>query len=127
LIPYFDENLGTKIPQALKLLGLRAIPGASKRYGSGQIDIDYLKRAGQKGWLAVSANKRMLAVPDEKDTIVGEKVGIVFITEGQMKRPDLMLLLLRKWAWLEEIDTNELRPFAYYLYPYGKVRKVSLS
>ena len=127
MIPYFDENLGTKIPQALKLLGLRVIPGASKRYGAGQVDIDYLKRAGQKGWLAISANKRMLEVPDEKEAIINHEVGIVFLTDSHMSRPALMLLLLRKWAWLTEIDTNELRPFAYYLYPYGKVRKVSLS
>ena len=126
MIPYFDENIGIKIPEALKLLGLRAIPGASKRYGAGQTDIDYLQRAGRKGWLAISANKRMLEVPDEKDAIINEKVGIVFLTDSHMSRPALMLLILRKWTWLTEIDTNELRPFAYYLYPYGKVRKMSL-
>jgi hypothetical protein len=127
LIPYFDENLGINIPRALKLLNLPAIPGASKRYGAGQVDIDYLKRAGQKGWLAISANKRMLEVPDERDTIINEKVGIVFLTDGNMLRPALMLLLLRKWSWFEEIDANEERPFVYYLYPYGKKRNISLS
>ena len=69
----------------------------------------------------------MLEVPDEKDAIINHKVGIVFLTDSHMSRPDLMLLLLRKWAWLTEIDTDELRPFAYYLYPYGKVRKMPLS
>lgn len=127
MIPYFDENIGIKIPEALKLLGLKVIPGVSKRYGGGQGDIDYLKRTGQKSWLAISANKRMLEVQDEKDTIIREKVGIVFLTDGHMRRPAMMLLLLKKWGWFERIDKNEERPFAYYLYPYGKMRKMPLS
>ena len=127
MIPYFDENIGSKIPDALKILGLKVIPGVSKRYGQGQDDINYLRRAGRKGWLAISANKHMLDVQDEKCTIINEKVGIVFLTDGQMKRPDLMRLLLNKWSWLEEIDVKEPHPFAYYLYPHGKVRKITLS
>jgi hypothetical protein len=127
LIPYFDENVGSKIPDALKLLGLKAIPGVSKRYGQGQNDINYLERAGQKGWLAISANKRMLDVTNEKETIINKKIGIVFLTDGNMKRPDLMLLLLKKWKWLEEIDSSDTRPFAYLLFPYGRVRKIFLN
>lgn len=127
MIPYFDENMGSKVPSALKTLGLRVIPGVKKQYGGGQNDIQYLTRAGQKGWLAISANKDMLNVKDEKDTIIAEKVGIVFITDGQMKRPELMLLLLKKWDWLETIDKDEQRPFAFFLYPAGRAKKKELS
>ena len=127
MIPYFDENMGIKIPEALKLLGLKVIPGVSKRYGAGQKDIDYLKRSGQRGWLAISANKRMLEIQVEKETIIKEKVGIVFVTDGHMSRPALMLLLLKKWGWFEQIDANEKHPFAYYLYPQGRTRKIPLS
>ena len=124
MIPYFDENMGYRIPSALKLLRLKVIPGVKKEQGGGQDDIAYLKRAGQKGWLAISANKHMLDVQSERDTIISEKVGIVFITDGQMKRPDLMLLLLKKWDWFETIDKEEQRPFAFYLYPSGRTRKI---
>lgn len=127
MIPYFDENIGSRIPRALKLLKLRVIPGVSKRYGGGQDDIDYLRRAGQRGWLAISANKHMLDVKEERDAIISEKVGIVFTTEGQMHRPKLMLLLLRKWDWFEAIDREEKRPFAFYLYPSSRIRKIELS
>jgi hypothetical protein len=127
LIPYFDENMGSRIPAALKTLGLKVIPGVKKRYGGGQDDIDYLKRAGQKRWLAISANKHMLDVKEERNTIISERVSIVFVTEGQMRRPKLMLLLLKKWDWFEVIDKEEQRPFAFYLYPSGKIRKIELS
>jgi hypothetical protein len=127
LIPYFDENMGDRIPRALKLLGLQAIPGVSKRYGGGQVDTAYLKRAAQRGWLAISANKHMLDVEAERDTILREHVGIVFITDGQMTRPALMLLLLRKWEWFAAIDNEEVRPFVFYLYPSGRTRRLALS
>ena len=127
MIPYFDENMGGSVPKALKILGLRAIPGVSKRYGAGQDDIEYLGRAGQRNWLAISANKHMLDVQEERNAILTGQVGIVFMTDGQMKRPALMLLLLKKWQWLEKIDKEELRPFAFYLYPSGKIRKIELS
>ena len=103
MIPYFDENMGGSVPRALKILGLRAIPGVSKRYGAGQDDIEYLGRAGQRNWLAISANKHMLDVQEERNTILTEQVGIVFMTDGQMKRPALMLLLLKKWQWLVDL------------------------
>ncbi len=119
--------MGDRVPRALKTLGLKVIPGVSKRYGGGQNDIEYLKRTGQKCWLAISANKDMLNVQEERDTIILERVGIVFITDGQMNRPDLMLLLLKKWKWFEAIDREELHPFAFCLYPSGRIRKIGLS
>ena len=125
MIPYFDENMGSRIPAALKMLRLKVISSITKQ--GGQDDIDYLKRAGQKGWLAISANKHMLDVQEERNTIISEKVGIVFVTEGQMSRPKLMLLLLKKWDWFEVIEKEEERPFAFYLYPSGKIRKIELS
>ena len=84
MIPYFDENMGSRIPAALKTLGLKAIPGVKKQYGGGQGDIDYLTRAGQKDWLAISANKRMLDVqeqitPSSKQSLF---VHCVFSREG---------------------------------------------
>ena len=65
MIPYFDEDVGSKVPKALKILGLRAILGCTKRGGKGQNDIEYLTRVGQKGWLAISINKEMLNVQRE--------------------------------------------------------------
>ena len=127
MTPYFDENIGNRIPSAFKILGLKVIAGVSKKYGRGQGDIEYLKRTGRKGWLAISADKNMLEAQNEREAIISERAGIVFITDGHIKRPSLMLLLLKKWSWLETIDEEEQRPFAFYLYPSGRIRKVELN
>jgi len=118
-----DEDVGTKVPKALKLVGLQVFSLADKHL-TGKDDVEWLTDAGKGGWLAFSCNKKMLDVPLERDTIIAEKVGIVFLTSGQEYRHQVLRLLLNKWKWLEDIDRTTRRPFAYYLYPYGRTRKV---
>jgi hypothetical protein len=122
LILYCDEDVGTKVPRALKLVGLRVISAVSKGATS-EPDIQWLTRVGKKGWLGLSSNKNILNVPEENDAIISNKVGIVFLTSGNMHPKDKLLLLLRKWEWMEMIDSTENKPFAFYLSPAGKTRK----
>ena len=119
-----DKDVGTRVPKALKLVGLRVISLADSSFGLHKNDVEWLTGVGKRGWLAFSCNKKMLDVPLERDTIIEEKVGIVFLTSGQEYLPQVLRLLLNKWEWLELIDQTTPRPFAYYLYPYGRIRKV---
>ncbi len=105
------------------MVGLEAFYSADRQW-LGKSDIEWLSEVGRNGWLALSCNKRMLMVPAERQVIVAEKVGIVFLTSGQERLPDTLRLLLDKWPWLETIDRSVQRPFAYYLYPSGRTRKV---
>ncbi len=123
MILYCDEDVGTKVPRALKLVGLRAISAVSRKAVS-EPDIQWLDRAGNKGWLGLSCNKDILNVPEEHDAIINNNVGIVFFTTGNIHPKDKLLLILRKWHWLEMIDEKESRPFAFYLYRTGQTRKV---
>jgi hypothetical protein len=123
LILYCDEDVGTRVPRALKLVGLQVV-FAVGRGAVSEPDIQWLERAGKKGWLGLSCNKNILDVPAEKDAITNNGVGIVFVTSGNMHPKDKLLLVLQKWKWLEEIDSGVLKPFAFYLYPSGRTRKV---
>ncbi len=122
MILYCDEDVGTKVPRALKLVGLRAISAVGKGAVS-EPDIQWLTRVGNRGWLGLSCNKNILNVPEEKDVIVSNKVGIVFLSSGNLHPKDKLLLILRKWQWIETIDINEKRPFAFFIYPNGQVKK----
>jgi hypothetical protein len=50
----------------------------------------------------------------------------VFLTSGEEHIDKVLRLLLTKWAWLQTIDKQEKRPFAYYLYPTGQNKKQRL-
>ncbi|MBI2850157.1 MAG: hypothetical protein HYX80_03835 [Chloroflexi bacterium] len=115
-----DEDVGTGVPKALALVGCEAksLHGLS---WAGWPDVKWLTQAGQIGWLVFSRNKKILKVPTERDTIIREKVGIVFLTAGSEHPRTVLRLLLAKWDTLELLwDTTE-RPFARFLSPNGRL------
>lgn len=120
-----DEDIGTHVPKALRLVRYRTISLNQKGWLSWD-DPDWLTRAGQNGWLVFSSNKKMLKIPIEKATIIKEKVGIVFLTSGEEYIDQVLRLLLNKWKWLEKIDSSETRPFVYFLSPRGRAVKQTL-
>ena len=115
-----DEDIGTGVPRALTLVGHDARSLVAQGWG-GQPDVRWLARAGQLRWLVLSCNKKMLQVPQERETIEREQVGIVFLTTGQEIPANVLRLLLGKWRDLEFLDTREPRPFARFLSPRGRL------
>ena len=109
----FDEDVGTGVPEALRAVGYRGMVSLATREWLSWDDTDWLTHAGRNVWLVFSCNKDMLNVPYERDTIIRENVGIVFLTSGEEHSPKVLWLLLVKWQWLEEIDENVPRPFAF--------------
>jgi hypothetical protein len=121
-----DEDIGTRVPKALTLVRYRTMSIAQKGWTSWK-DPKWLALAGNKKWLVFSCNKRMLKVAEERNAIIQNNVGIVFLTNGEEHLPRVLKLLLMKWEWLNYIDENEPRPFAYFLYPTGQYKKQILQ
>ncbi len=112
-----DENLG-KIPQALALVGY------DTRYfmdlgWAGKKDIEWLPWVGQAQWLLFSCNKKQRIVPSERNAIIENKVGVVYLTNGQEYPAKVLALLLKKWETLENLWSLADRPFARFLHPNG--------
>ena len=58
----------------------------------------------------------MLKVMAERNTIIRERVGIVFLTSGEEQPSTVLLRLLQKWADLELLWDTTPRPFARFLF-----------
>lgn len=115
-----DEDVGTGVPKALKLVGY-STHYLFERGWAGKPDIQWLTWAGRAQWLVFSCNKKMLTVPTERDTIIRENVGIVFLTNGEEYSAKVLRMLLTKWEILEHLWQTTQRPFARFLYPNGKL------
>ncbi len=87
----------------------------------GPPDVDWLTIAGRDGLFVFSRNKKMLRVATERQTIISEKVGIVFLTSGEESPARMLRLLLNRWDKLEFLDNNEPRPFARFVSPNGQL------
>ena len=121
-----DEDIGTRVPKALQLVRYGTMSLVQKGWRSWE-DAEWLTRAGRRRWLVFSANKRMLRIPEERSTIIREKVGIVFLNSGEEHIDQVLRLLLNKWTRLQDIDQNEPRPFAYFVSLRGQFTKQPLS
>ena len=110
-----DEDIGVGVPRALHAVGYdaRSLNGMGWR---GTPDEFWLTKAGQLEWLVLSCNKRMLKVRAERDTIIREHVGVVFLAAGEEHPPSVLIRILRKWRDLELLWDSTPRPFARFLF-----------
>ena len=115
-----DEDVGTGIPKALNLVGCET-KYLRKLGWAGKPDVDWLAKAGQSEWLVFSYNKKILKVPIERETIIREKVGIIFLTNGTEYTRKVLRLLLTKWDTFELFWATVERPFARFLSPNGRL------
>lgn len=109
-----DEDVGTGVPKALTLVGY----DARSLYGQGWAglpDVTWLEHAGHMECLILSCNKKMLIVPEERNAIIRNNLGIVFLTSGQELVAEVLRLLLVKWRMLETLYNTTPRPFARFL------------
>lgn len=116
---FFDENMGERMPRALKLVG-RPNVSLHVRGWIGMKDPQMLRTIGPKRWLLISANKRILLPGLERNIFLEEGVGAVFLTDGEQYLAKVLSLMLRKWDWLNQVDVETLRPFAYFITPDGR-------
>ena len=100
-----DEDIGTGVPKALTSVGYDARSLTGMSWG-GQPDQFWLTKAGQLKFLVLSCNKKMLKVAAERDTIIRERVGVVFLTTGEEHPPTVLLRLLKKWIDLEALNNS---------------------
>ena len=115
-----DEDIGTKVPEALHIVGYDARSLVRLGLG-GSPDVQWLQQAGQGGWLALSCNKKQLSIAQERRAILDNDVGIVYLTTGEEQLPKVLRLLLTKWEALSKLDAEETRPFARFLSPNGRL------
>lgn len=115
-----DEDVGAGIPHALRDVGLDA-RGLHAIGLGGTADVEWIELAGENGWLVFSHNKKMLAVPHEKQAIIDYRVGIIFLTTGEENTVNQLRMLLNRWAVLELLDTTVSRPFARFIRPNGRM------
>ncbi len=119
---FFDEDTGTGLPKAVKLLRLPSVehvayPGPAGPLPKGTSDPDWIEFAGSHGYLALSQNRKILESDAERQAVIDAQAGIVFVGTGQERSWLVMRLLLNQWLWL--LETHELveRPFAFHLLP----------
>ena len=125
---FFDEDTGGSVPRALRAIGIRDSDwvGKDRCIKPGTYNEDWLPYVGQNGYLLISCNRAILRAEAQRSILIRERLGAVFLASGKETRFSVLRLLLNRWQWLEAIDANEPRPFAYLLYASGMKQRYRL-
>jgi PIN like domain len=79
LVFFTDCDLGRKLPAALRVGGLRVEAFEQHFSRDSAPDTEWLRLAGENGWIALSHNKRIRYEPDELDELMLHRVRAFFI------------------------------------------------
>ena len=122
---FFDEDQGKGVAIALSEVGVPTDHvGSKRRIRKGTRDEEWIPIAGEQGWLVISGNKEILTTETQRRLWISHGVGGIFFTTNQIKAIDKLRLLLRKHQWLEDIDRDVARPFAFTVTPRGYTRRM---
>ena len=125
---FFDEDTGRGVPDALRAVGIVCEYVSSEfAIAKGTPDEVWIPYAGKKGLLVFSCNKGIMEAEAQRELWIAHKVGGVFLTSGQEKKADVLLLILRRLEWLRDIDEQTPRPFAYTTTIHGRWKREALS
>ena len=125
---FFDEDTGGGVPNALRAVGISCQSVSRKSaIHKGTADEIWIPYAGERGLLVFSCNKAILEAEAQRKLWIENKVGGVFLTSGQERKIDVLMLILRRLEWLRQIDEQVARPFAYMMDIRGNRRKQPLS
>lgn len=126
---FFDENIGKGVPQAFHALKVASVefPGGDQRRNPrGTQDPDLLRYAGLGRFLFITKDYKILDVEAERRAFVEHSVGGVFLDSEDATKLNMLLVLLKRWEWLNQIDANEPRPFAFRLTMRNRVSRLLL-
>ena len=118
-----DENISPKVPEALRQIGRDARSFHMLGWLS-RPDLQWLPGARQmEDLLILSRDRSMLDDADEKQALIDNNLGVVFLTSGQQPLEDLIQLVVDSWNELEQLHNSTPRPFARFLTTTGTLRQ----
>ena len=127
---FFDENLGTALPESVQALGVcRATcvvhiwRDLIKSEGRSVDDLTWMRFAAKNSYMAISADTAILDSESERQTLIEAGLGVVFLTSGTEYAADVMAWILRRREWLETLYDSEPRPFAWRTSLRGRARR----
>lgn len=128
---FFDENVGSGVPRALRLVRVEDVHYLTEMFSTdgrpaqGIQDEDWIPEIGSS-FLVLSRDIKLLRRPAQRELLAENAVGIICITDAYASPRDMLAFVLRRMSRLEEIDKTTSRPFAFRVSLRGAFHRVNL-
>jgi hypothetical protein len=140
---YFDRNVGTRLPDALRLLGLKNVvhhnsprgmfglkTTASLKYLFAQNEKDdvWLKYVGERNWVVLTQDRKFhnAGFENELSAIKQFNVGCFYIWGAEAKTWDKMIAFCRAFEHIIRASETTARPYIFDVEKSGKLHQIML-
>jgi hypothetical protein len=107
---YFtDRDLGIRFPEILRSAGLR-VERHRDHFAHDAPDDQWLGTVGERGWIALTHNRRIRYTPNERDAVMRNRVALLMIV-GTAPYPDLARSFVATLPRIERFLTRHQPPF----------------
>jgi hypothetical protein len=112
---FVDRDLGPTVAAVLRAGGLR-IEAYHEHFAAAETpDVEWLRLVGQRGWVALTHNKRIRYERDELDELMTSHVKAFFII-GKGPHPALARAVLRNAGRIRRLIRRHAEPFVAKVY-----------
>lgn len=88
-------------------------------------DVDWLRAAGEAGWLVIVRDKRILRRPGELQAVIENRVGCFILNQrSDPTRWEYLKLLALTLDRMQELDSRTARPYIFTVSRDGDLRQV---
>lgn len=140
---YFDRNIGTRIPEALRLLGMRNVlhhhihrgkVGETLPIGRGQTslfkqdekDDVWLDFVGQRKWIVFGQDYKWHNEPAVLAAIKQHSIGCFYLPGAQATSWSTLRVFARSYDRILQVSKNAPRPFIYRVSDAGRLSPIAL-
>ena len=121
---FFDRNVGRRLPEALRLLGLDVAWHDERGFGPKTPDEEWLLQAGANQWTVVTHDARFIHNESEKRALVEARVRCFVLSGGSADRWSKVRALAYSWDRIQEIQATQAPPFIWRRSPNGRWSRV---
>jgi len=107
---YFtDRDLGKRFPEILRSSGLN-VERHGDHFAPVTPDAEWLEVVGDRGWIAITHDRRIRYKPNERDAVMLHRVALLVVV-GAAQFPDLARAFVATLPRIEHFLTEHERPF----------------
>lgn len=127
MILFFDRNVGTSLPQALRSLNLPAqVEWHQQHFPQDAPDDQWLPVVGTWGWTVIGYDQRFHRNEAERNALKQYGVGCFYLWGGDKSGWERMRFFLNVFEKIQRADTVTARPFLFKIEGTGQVRRIAL-
>jgi hypothetical protein len=119
---FVDGSIPRSVADELRRVGKDA-RAKIELYAANTKDPVWLRDVGINGWLAITRDRHIRSRPGEKRAIIEHRVGCFILTyKNDLKRPEIIQIVLDNIEEMEEKFRTTERPFIYTVTKNGEFR-----